>query len=252
MIKAYHRPGTVKEALELISRVSPRTVPLGGGTLLSHGSAEDIEVVDLQALGLNRIERRGNSLDIGATATLQQLMEHPDCPSAVVDAVQLEAPINIRNAATVAGPLVVCDGRSTLATVLLALDATLAQMGAKQDTVALGDFLPLRRSDAGGYLIERIEVALSAQLVFEHVARTPVDKPIVAVALARWKSGRARLAVGGFGPAPLLAMDGTESAGIEEAARNAFHDATDPWGSAAYRMDVAATLSRRCLERLTA
>lgn len=251
MIKAYHRPRTLEEAFQLISRATPRTLPLGGGTLLSHGPAEDVEVVDLQALGMNRIEKRGKELEVGATTTLQHLMEHPDCPAPLVEAIRLEAPINIRNAATMAGALVACDGRSTLATVLLALDAKLSQMGRKPETVSLGEFLPMRDSGSGGYLITGVEVFMGAQLVFDYVARTPADRPIVAVALARWKSGRTRLAVGGFGTAPMLAMDGTESSGIEAAARNAFHDADDPWGSAAYRMDVAATLSRRCVDRLT-
>jgi CO/xanthine dehydrogenase FAD-binding subunit len=43
-------------------------------------------------------------------------------------------------------------------------------------------------------------------------------------------------------------MDGTESDGIETAARNAFHEATDEWASAEYRMSIAATLAKRCLE----
>jgi hypothetical protein len=50
-------------------------------------------------------------------------------------------------------------------------------------------------------------------------------------------------------------MDGTESEGfdtstgsVQAAARNAFHEATDEWASADYRMDVAATLAKRCLE----
>jgi hypothetical protein len=43
-------------------------------------------------------------------------------------------------------------------------------------------------------------------------------------------------------------MDGTQSEGIEAAARNTFHEASDEWASAEYRMDVAATLAKRCLE----
>ena len=49
---------------------------------------------------------------------------------------------------------------------------------------------------------------------------------------------------------PMLAMDGTESNGIESAARNAFHEATDEWASAEYRADVAARLAKRCLESI--
>jgi CO/xanthine dehydrogenase FAD-binding subunit len=103
---------------------------------------------------------------------------------------------------------------------------------------------------------------LNARLAFDCVARTPADKPLVCAALAQWNSGRTRLALGGYGQSPLLAMDGTEAEGIDAsatdfvlrsvqaAARNAFHEAADEWSSAAYRMDVAATLAKRCLESL--
>ena len=93
---------------------------------------------------------------------------------------------------------------------------------------------------------------LAPKTEFDYVSRTPADSPIVAVAVARWPSGRIRLAVGGHGKMPLLAMDGTGADGIEAAARNAMYGADDPWGSAEYRMDVAATLARRCLARLPA
>jgi CO/xanthine dehydrogenase FAD-binding subunit len=44
-------------------------------------------------------------------------------------------------------------------------------------------------------------------------------------------------------------MDGTESDGLDAAARNAYHEATDDWASAEYRMDMAAVLAKRCLSR---
>jgi CO/xanthine dehydrogenase FAD-binding subunit len=56
-------------------------------------------------------------------------------------------------------------------------------------------------------------------------------------------------------------MDGTEPEGAsttdyvlrsaQTAARNAFHEATDEWASAEYRMDVAATLAKRCLDEMS-
>ena len=49
----------------------------------------------------------------------------------------------------------------------------------------------------------------------------------------------------------MLAMDGTEADGIDTAARNAYHEANDEWASAEYRMDVAATLAKRCLENIS-
>ncbi len=248
MITAYHRPQTLEEALMLLNRSAPRTLPLGGGTLLSHGQTDPVEVVDLQALGLDQIMEQGKNLEIGATVTLQKLLEDDHCPAALKSGLKLEAPLNIRNAATVAGSIATCDGRSTLNTVLLALDAKLTIVDRKSEIANLGDYLPLRP----GGLITGITIPLQTMLAFEYVARTPADKPIVCVALAKWSSGRMRLAVGGNGPAPRLAMDGAGAEGLETAARNAFHDASDEWGSAEYRMDVAATLSRRCVAALNA
>ncbi len=265
MITAYHRPKTLDEALTLLSQ--PNRTPLGGGTLLSHLKADSVEAVDLQSLSLDTIKRQGNALEVGATVTLQQLIESEHCPEAWRSALKLEAPLNIRNSATVAGTLVACDGRSTLATILLAMDAKLEiksinkfelmemEMESRPPkpevtSLGLGEFLPLRLDQIRGKLITSISVPLNLKSAFDYVSRTPADKPIVCAALAQWNSGRTRLALGGYGKSPMLAMDGTEAQGIETAARNTFHEATDEWASADYRMDVAATLVKRCLEGL--
>lgn len=250
MITAYHRPQTLEEALELLSR--PNILPLGGGTLLSKPTPDSVEVVDLQSLDLNVVKKQGNNLEIGATVTLQQLLENEHCAKGLKSALKLEAPLNLRNAATVAGTLVSCDGRSTFTTVMLALDAKIEQMirdNSKTESRLsnIGEFLPLRPHG----LITSITIPLNVKLAFEYVSRTPADKPMVCAALVQWNSGRTRLALGGYGKSPMLAMDGTEPEGLETAARNAFHEATDEWASAEYRMDVAATLAKRCLEEIS-
>lgn len=245
MITAYHRPQTIPDALELLTK--PDTLPLGGGTLLSQLKTASVEVVDLQSLGLNTIQKKGNNLEIGATSSLQDLLKNENTPEALKSALKLEAPLNIRNTATVAGALIAGDGRSTFATSMLALDAKLS-IQPNDEEHEIGTFLPLREENLRGRLITAIIIPLNAKLTFESVARTPADKPIVCVALASWHSGRTRLALGGYGKAPLLAMDGTEPEGSQEAARNSFHEATDEWASAEYRMNVADTLAKRCLE----
>jgi putative selenate reductase FAD-binding subunit len=251
MITAYHRPKTLDEALTLLAH--PNRTPLGGGTLLSKPGTDPIEAVDLQSLSLDIIEKQGNSLKIGATVTLQQLLISELWPEAMKSALKLEAPLNLRNAATVAGTLVSCDGRSSFVSVLLASDAKLELTKLEDSKIEtrstnIGDFLPLR--DLRESLITSITIPLNARLAFEYVSRTPADKPIVCAALAQWNSGRTRLALGGYGKSPLLAMDGTEAEGLETAARNAFHEATDEWASAEYRMEIAATLAKRCLENI--
>ena len=246
MITAYHRPQTLDEALTLLTQ--PNRIPLGGGTLLSKPTTDPVEAVDLQALGLDSIKKSGNNLEIGATVTLQQLLESEHCPAALTSALKLEAPLNIRNTATVAGTLVSGDGRSTFASVLFALDAKLdIRLSAEESQVStVGEYFPIRPRG----LITSVSIPLNTKLAFDYVSRTPADKPIVCAALAQWNSGRTRLVLGGYGKNPLLAMDGTEAEGVDAAARNAFHEATDEYASAEYRMQVAATLSKRCLESI--
>ncbi len=123
MITAYHRPKTLDEALTLLAQ--PNRTPLGGGTLLSHSKADSVEAVDLQSLSLDFVKQQGNALELGATLTLQQLLESEHCPKSWKSALKLETPLNIRNSATITGTLVACDGRSTFAALMLALDAKL-------------------------------------------------------------------------------------------------------------------------------
>ena len=249
MIIDYRRPSTLEEALLLLSTKEIKTVPLGGGTALNRPSTERFVAVDLQALGLNVFEKRGSILTLGATVTLQSLLDSGEIPPALQDAIRQEAGYNLRQAATVAGTLVAADGRSPFTTVLLALDTTLEiqSVSAGTERLSLGDFLPLRGERMAGRLITSLSLPLNARLGYEVVARTPVDLPIVCAALAQWPSGRTRLVLGGFGGAPVLALDGPEPGGLEQAARDAYSRAGDEWASAEYRQAMAAMLARRCL-----
>ncbi len=250
MIRDYHRPKTLPEALELLA--NPNTRPLGGGTVLNLPSPESFVVVDLQDLGLGEIRLRGRELEIGATARLQELLEYEGTPEALRAALHLEAPLNLRNAATVAGALVACDGRSPFATAMLALDAqlTLAAHGRPEEKQRLGEVLPLREEILSGKLITHVTIPLKASLAFEYVARTPADRPILCAALTQWPSGRTRLVLGGWGDQPSLAMDGPTADGLEVAARNVCHEAEDAWASAEYRAGIAPVLAKRCLAQI--
>jgi CO/xanthine dehydrogenase FAD-binding subunit len=256
MIIEYHRPRTIDEALELLARPEPRTLALGGGTVLNRPSPDEVAAVDLQALGLDGLHMSGKSLLIGAAVTLNRFSRQPGLQPALVKAINLELNYHLRQAATAAGALVSADGRSGFTAALLALDAELelrAQPGGafpEQEKLGLGDLLPLREQLLRGRLITQVKIPLNVQLAFEKVARTPADLPIVCVALAKWNSGRTRLVVGGFGSAPSLALDGPEESGVEAAARAACMGAEDEWASAVYRSDAAATLAKRCLDEL--
>ena len=245
MISTYHRPQTMDEALALLTQ--PNTVPLGGGTLLSKPTADSVSVVDLQRLGLDSLRANGNEWIIGATCALQSLYEDANCPDALKTALKLEAPLNLRNAATIAGTIVSGDGRSPFMAMFLAMDAKISVISDQKAVISVGEYVLTRPKG----LITEIAIPLNVKTAFQFVSKTPADKPIVGAALAQWNSGRTRLTLCGYGKTPLLAMDGTEADGLQEAAMNACHEADDEWASADYRMDVAAVLAKRCLAEIS-
>ena len=122
MITEYHRPKTIDEALALLGRSQPDSLPIAGGTAFNHQASQPIAAIDLQALGLDHIQRRSNQLEIGAMVRLQTLLDTVES-AALKQVIQHEATYNLRQAATVAGTLVAATGRSPFATALLALDA---------------------------------------------------------------------------------------------------------------------------------
>ncbi|MCP4140596.1 MAG: hypothetical protein GY755_09965 [Chloroflexi bacterium] len=248
MITQYYRPKNLTEALTLIAQ--PKTYPLGGGILLNQFSNEEYAVVDLQTLALNTIEKKGNLLEIGATVTLQDLLDNAETPDALKKAIKHEASLNTRNVATVAGTLVTSDGRSPFAVIMMGLDAkiTLRNSNNEEENIQIGDFLPLREEITENKLITQISIPTNVESAYEYVARTPADKAIVSATLTQWASGRTRLVLGGWGKSPSLAMDGKGAEGLEAAAKNATHDTADQWASAEYRQDVAVTLAKRCLK----
>lgn len=247
MIVEYHRPESVNESLLLLARKSPPTYPLGGGTVLNLPGPNPMAVVDLQDLGLDTLDKANDSWNIGATVTLQKLIQSETLYPALKAAIRHEATYNIRQVATVAGGLVSGDGRSPFNAVMLALGAHLEVMPGKEN-VPLGEYLLFRDGKQNGRLITQVVVPSNLKLTYEYVARTPADLPIVCSAVAQWPSGRTRVVLGGYGKSVLLAFDGPDSSGVEIAARDAYSEAGDQWASAEYRSNIAATLTHRCLQ----
>jgi CO/xanthine dehydrogenase FAD-binding subunit len=251
-IVEYYRPQTLEEALALLARQQPASLPLAGGTALDRITDQPLAAIDLQALGLAYLHDRGNTFELGAMLTLQDMLDGP-LPEALLEAlkntIRLEASHNLRQIATVGGTLVAADGCSPFTTALLALDAVLTVLPGPE-LVGLGDLLPVRRQRLPGRLITQVTIPAKATLAYEYVARTPADLPIVCAAVAVWPSGRTRLALGGFGRAPTLAFDGSDAQGIAIAAHSAYSQAEDEWASAEYRAEMAGLLAERCVQNL--
>jgi CO/xanthine dehydrogenase FAD-binding subunit len=251
MITEYHRPKTIAEALALLARKDPPTLVLAGGTWVNRPSMDHFALVDLQALGLNQMAVEGNQVTIGAMVTLENFCNLPDIAPALKQAIQLETNYNLRQMATVAGKLVTATGRSSLAVILLALDTQMVWEPGNVE-VNLGNWLPIRSPERPGLLVTMLKFSRLPQLCFEYVARTPGDTPVVCAAAAHWPSGRTRLVLGGYGLAPIVVMDGTEAAGADYAARDAYSQAGDQWATAEYRQEIAVVLTHRCIAAFTA
>lgn len=249
MIVEYLRPKAMDEALKLLDRENPKTIPLGGGTIVSKNTSDLVAVVDLQDLGLSSISRVDGKITLGATATLSEAessMKSPDFS----EAVQIQAGKNLRNSGTLAGMICTADGRSPLLTLLLALDAKLTwEPGNKE--ISLGDWLPMRKNGKLGKLITKVTIP-EVIYRFDSIGRSPKDQPIVCCAVAKWPGKRLRIAAGGFGKIPVLVLDGNLTDDVELAMKNAFHDATDQWASAEYRMEAGSKMCARLVNEILA
>jgi carbon-monoxide dehydrogenase medium subunit len=129
----YRQPKSLTEAIEDLTTAPPPAVPIAGGTDLlldmkqgRHPSVHTL--IDLTTIPeMNVIEIQGESLFIGACASINRIINHPLVQrnaQALIEACDLIAGPQVRNIATLGGnvahALPAADG--TIA--LLALDAT--------------------------------------------------------------------------------------------------------------------------------
>jgi probable selenate reductase FAD-binding subunit len=254
----YHRPKTLTEALELLDR----GVPLAGGTELTPRRDEISAVIDLQELGLDYLESQSGGIAIGATVKLQTMIETDELlPSTLREACRSEASLNLRNMATLGGTIMSADGRSPVATVLLAMDAqVIIEPGSV--AVSLEELLDQRDRDGFHGLITEIRLKLPEILRYEQVSRAPADRPLVCVAMARFASDGAekwyRVVLGGGGSSPILVREAEASLSEGEdiniaadAAHRAYTSAGDTWASGEYRAHAAGVLVRRLAMEIT-
>ncbi|HIE48156.1 TPA: hypothetical protein EYP84_04640 [Candidatus Bipolaricaulota bacterium] len=259
-LSEFHKPTDLSAALALLRRKRPRTVPLAGGTWLNPRIGKEVPaeaVVDLSGLGLGQVERDGDTLRLGAMATLADVTEDETCRSLaggiLAQTARRDATVNVRNAATVGGTVVVAPVDSEFILALLALGAELSVQSAKTATWPLHRFLadPATALDDG--LVTQVQIRLPARATegLARVARTPADHSIVAaVAVVASNPDVVRVALGGVSPRPLLVeFDRPETA--EQAVAQAIAAAeayADFRGTADYRRAMGAVMARRALE----
>ncbi len=275
-LKEFHKPTDIPAALALLKRKSPRTIPLAGGTWLNpridkEGLAE--AVVDLSGLGLDRIERDADALHLGAMATLAAVTEDESCRSLadgiLAQTARRDAVLNVRNAATVGGTVVVAPSDSEFILALLALNAQVSVQSKELDTWPLSQFLtdPAAALDyhqgsptldyhqgsstLDGGLVTQVQISLPlpAAAGLARVVRTPSDHPIVAAVAVVTDSSR--IALGGVAARPLV-IEFDHAGAAKDAVAQAIAEAeqyADFRGSADYRRAMGILMAKRALQR---
>ncbi len=267
--------------VSILHKFGEKAKIIGGGTdiyglanrgLLSHVDA----LVDISRLALSNVKTSDRYLRIGASTTLSELSTSPSLKEAslgaIGDALTQTRPIQVKNAATVAG--CICSGLPffDLPIALLALDASVRVYGRNGyrkiplEKFFLGYFsVDLKR----GEFVTEIDVpkhSLPAGSAFQKFAITGDDWAIVnaAASLSVSSNGRcksARIVIGGaVGPTPVrvtraekLLLGETPATetfrkASEEAAREIQPD-TDIRASAEYRKKLCKVIVERSLKQ---
>jgi CO/xanthine dehydrogenase FAD-binding subunit len=269
----YYLPDSVPEALGLLETHGPELLVIAGGTvampLINEGISLPREVMGLRRAGLDRVERVGAELHIGATATLTRLTEQDSVPM-LRQAAGRTASWAIRNMGTVGGNLFTPPPGGDIATALLALGARVVVTSTSVTRVVpLSAFYTgfLTNQLAADELVTSIVVPVEpGRATFMKFGRKHANTPaVVTVAVHLAMDGgtvtAARIALGAAGPHPIrvrraeAAITGTNlgEAAIAEAAAVAAADCepfTDAVASDWYRRRMVEVFVGRALAEL--
>jgi len=230
VIRAYHRPTTLEDALSLLE--SDGAAVLAGVTsLIASGAAT--AVVDLQDLDLSTIGLADDRIAIGAMARIRDIVDSDLVPLILRDLARREAPNTIRNAATVGGTIASRDPESELVAGLLVHDTRVTIVtGDGPHTVALPDYLAAPTPG----IITEITIERGGASQARRTGRTPADRPIVMAVARRTDDGEVRVALTGIAAFPVL---------VDAGGLAAFDPPADFRGTTEYRRHLAETLAAR-------
>lgn len=272
-VSSYFLPASVPEALGLLDEHGPELLVIAGGTvampLINEGISLPGHVMGLRRAGLDRVERVGDELHLGATATLTQLAGQRDVPM-LAEAAARTASWSVRNMATVGGNLFTPPPGGDVATALLALDARVIATGPSGErALPLAAFwtgfmtTDLRHDELVTSIVVPAEAGRTAFVKLgRRLANTPAVVTVAAhAAVEQGRVTSIRLALGAAAPHPVRlaraesALTGSrlDEPAIAEAAALAAEDC-DPIADAVasdwYRRRMVGVIVGRVLAQL--
>jgi carbon-monoxide dehydrogenase medium subunit len=261
----YHRPGTVRQAANLLVKNEDAKLIAGGHTLvpvMKQRLASPPHLVDLSHIeGLNGIEMKGRNLVIGATATHAEVANSAVVGEAIPALAELAGLIGdpaVRHKGTIGGSLANNDPTADYPAAVMALGATIVtnKRRLKPEEYFQGLFTTALEPDE---IITRVMVPLPKKAAYQKFRNQASRYALVGVFVARRPSD-VRVAVTGAGGDGVFRV--TE---FEEALKKRFSPKSldgltvsadglnsDIHGSAEYRAHLIGVLARRAVEAATA
>lgn len=245
----YVLASSLEEAYTLNQKKTAKV--LGGMIWLKMGHASYQTVIDLSALGLDKIEEKEDEFVIGAMTTLHQLETHAGLEQcyqgAIRESVRHIVGIQLRNLATVGGSVFGRFGFSDVLTCLMALGAVVELY--KGGLVPIEEFA-VRKPD-NDILVAVHLPRTGARTVYKSMRNTKTDFPVLTAAVCHTKESW-RIAVGARpGRAALYQLTLPEGSVPDAAqAADAFTYGSNLRGSDRYRRHLAQVLIRRAVKEL--
>jgi carbon-monoxide dehydrogenase medium subunit len=245
----YHTPGSIPEAIALLSRYDGRARVIGGGTDLlleiQQGTKPPVEaMVDPSRIaGLGEISRDGEHIVIGCAVTHSRIIgdlriiQHGTC---LVEACGVIGGPQVRNVATLAGNVAhaLPAGDGTIGLLVLGGEIEISDAGGSRWLALQEAFLGPGKSavDHHRSLLSRLRFKPTGHLegsAFFRVMRPQgVALPMISMAAYlrlddRNRIESARIAVAPAGPVPCLTEAAIETLVGKPAAEEQFHKATE-------------------------
>lgn len=257
----YHRPGTVRQAANLLVKNEDAKLVAGGHTLIpvmKQRLASPPHLVDLSHIeGLNAIEMKGRALVIGATAKHAEVASSAIVGEAIPALANLAGQIGdpaVRHRGTIGGSLANNDPTADYPAAVLALGATIVtnKRRLKPEEFFLGLFTTALESDE---IITRIVFPLPKKAAYVKFRNQASRYALVGVFVARRPSD-VRVAVTGAGADGVFRVTAFEEALKKRFAAKALEGLTvspeglngDIHGSAEYRAHLIGVLAGRAVD----
>ena len=261
----YHRPGTVRQAANLLVKNEDAKVIAGGHTLIpvkKQRLASPPHLVDLSHIeGLNAIEMKGRSLVIGATARHAEVANSAIVGEAIPALANLASQIGdpaVRHKGTIGGSLANNDPTADYPAAVLALGATIVtnKRRLKAEEFFQGLFTTALEADE---IITKVMFPLPKKAAYIKFRNQASRYALVGVFVARRPSD-VRVAVTGAGSEGVFRVTAFEEALKKRFASKALEGIAVPaeglnsdiHGSAEYRAHLIGVLTRRAVDAANA